>query len=114
MGGNINLPEDLIKRIVESITGAVPTDSIYIFGSYARGEETPDSDVDIYVLTDKDGNDRMDYEAMADVGMALLWMRRPKDVFCLSKNEFARRSRRRTGLERMVVREGVKIYERQV
>ena len=90
----------------------MPTNSIYIFGSYARREETEESDIDIYVVTDKPGSDRIDYEAMADVGMALRWMNQPKDIFCFSKEEFVRRSARNTGLERAIVKEGVKIYGR--
>lgn len=107
---NINLPKNILNQMINSIIAVVPTDSIYIFGSYARGEETQCSDIDIYVLTTKNGNDKIDYEAMADVGMALLWMKKPKDIFCLSKDEFMRRSSRRMGLERIVAREGVKIY----
>lgn len=111
MSKHINLPKDLLDDMVKSITSAVPTDTIYIFGSFARGEEKTDSDLDIYVVTNKSNYDKLDYSAMADVGMALLWMNRPKDIFCLSKNEFSRRSKRSTGLERRVTQEGVKIYE---
>lgn len=101
-----------LEKMVQSIITTVPTDTIYIFGSYARGEETKDSDIDLYIVTDKLGNNKIDYSAMADVGMALLWMNRPKDIICLSKDEFSRRSKRSTGLERIVAKEGVRIYER--
>ncbi len=39
----------LLKRIADIVTRTVPTHSIYIFGSYARGEERSASDLDIYV-----------------------------------------------------------------
>ena len=45
------LPIDHLDDIVGSIVSTVPTDAIYVFGSYARGEQTPDSDVDLYVVT---------------------------------------------------------------
>ena len=112
MEAKINLPDELLEQMVQSIITTVPTDTIYIFGSFARGEETKDSDIDLYIVADKPGNNKIDYSAMADVGMALLWMNRPKDIICLSKDEFSRRSKRSTGLERMVAKEGVKIYER--
>lgn len=112
MAHTINLPEKILDRLVECVVSTVPTDSIYLFGSYARGEETENSDIDIYVVTNKFDNNKIDYPAMADVGMALRWMNRPKDIFCLSKEEFLRRAGRNTGLERVVAREGVKIYER--
>ena len=44
------LPIDHLDDIVGSIVSTVPTDAIYVFGSYARGEQTPDSDVDLYVV----------------------------------------------------------------
>ena len=109
---DISLSPEVLNQMIGSIVSTVPTNSIYIFGSYARNEETRDSDIDIYVVTDKPGSNRIDYEAMADVGMALRWMNRPKDILCLSKDEFIRRSERNTGLERVVAKEGVKIYER--
>ena len=43
------LPIDHLDDIVGSIVNTVPTDAIYVFGSYARGEQTPDSDIDLYV-----------------------------------------------------------------
>ena len=35
------LPIDHLDDIVGSIVSTVPTDAIYVFGSYARGEQTP-------------------------------------------------------------------------
>ena len=46
-----DLGEERLRLIVGSVTGAMPTDEIIIFGSYARGEATDESDVDILVLT---------------------------------------------------------------
>lgn len=43
-------PPDFLRKIVDKITRAVPTERIYVFGSYARGEQRPDSDVDIYIV----------------------------------------------------------------
>ena len=38
-----------IKNIVAPIAKAHDVDRIYLFGSYARGEATPDSDIDLRV-----------------------------------------------------------------
>ena len=40
---------DEIKRIVEPIAKAYEVENVYLFGSYARGNATPDSDVDLRV-----------------------------------------------------------------
>ena len=54
MAHTINLPEGYIQRIVSSVTSVVPTEAVYVFGSYARGEERKDSDLDLYVVTSDD------------------------------------------------------------
>lgn len=105
----INLGQEELDRMINSIVSVVPTHSVYIFGSYARKEDTAESDIDIYVVTSKNDS-KIDYDAMADAGVALWWLRKPKDIICLSKKEFDRRKRRNTGLERMVAKEGVKVY----
>jgi len=42
--------ENEIKRIVDTILTAVPALAIYIFGSFASGTATNDSDYDFYVI----------------------------------------------------------------
>ena len=98
------LPIDHLDDIVGSIVNTVPTDAIYVFGSYARGEQTPDSDI-----VTKDAAKRpLAYGAL--VRKALLWMKRPKDVLCSSSDAFAQRSHDLSTPEYIVAREGVKIY----
>ena len=40
---------DEIARLVEPVAEGYGVDKIYVFGSYARGEALPDSDVDLLV-----------------------------------------------------------------
>ena len=44
---------DDIQKVVNRLVEAANPIKIILFGSYARGEETPDSDVDIMVIEDK-------------------------------------------------------------
>ena len=104
----INQPNDLLNRIVESVTNAVPTDSIYVFGSYARGEETPESDVDIYVVTNDDEKRPIAYGA--DVRASLMWMPLSRDVIAAPRPLFEERSGDFWKVEARVAEEGVKIY----
>ena len=102
------LPIDHLDDIVGSIVSTVPTDAIYVFGSYARGEQTPDSDVDLYVVTKDAAKRPLAYGAL--VRKAILWMKRPKDVLCSSADTFVQRSHDLSTPEYIVAREGVKIY----
>ena len=102
------LPIDHLDDIVGSIVSTVPTDAIYVFGSSARGEQTPDSDGDLYVVTNDAAKRPLAYGAL--VRKALLWMKRPKDVLCSSADTFVQRSHDLSTPEYIVAREGVKIY----
>lgn len=42
----------IIERISESVRQIDPNAKVYLFGSRARGDETPDSDWDILILTE--------------------------------------------------------------
>ena len=43
---------DDIQKVAKRLVEAANPRKIILFGSYARGEETPDSDVDIMVIED--------------------------------------------------------------
>ena len=45
-----------IKNTVAEYFKTQPVVKAWLFGSYARGEETPDSDVDIMVILDSDAH----------------------------------------------------------
>ncbi len=103
----IALSDEYVDRIVDSIIAVVPAEQIFIFGSYARGEEREGSDIDLYVITD-DARGR--FRSMDDIAYALLWMDRPKDVIANSKAQFDVRKNSRSAVEHMVDREGVLVY----
>ena len=53
-----NLPPGLqsqretLTRCLEAMDRALPVREVYLFGSYARGEARPDSDVDLCIVAD--------------------------------------------------------------
>lgn len=44
----------LLPRIKEIVHGIDPTAQVILYGSYARNEEGPDSDIDLLILIDKE------------------------------------------------------------
>ena len=50
---NMKLPNELRDQRVEALTPLYP-DKVILFGSYAWGEPTADSDIDLYVVTQDD------------------------------------------------------------
>ena len=57
MGTNIN---DKIRKDADLIRDTMPVDMIILYGSYARGTERNDSDIDIAVVVDELHGDFLD------------------------------------------------------
>jgi predicted nucleotidyltransferase len=84
----ITQKQDEIASIVSVIKTAVDCDKIYLFGSYAYGEPTEDSDLDFYVVVSNDSERirelRMKiYIALRDV------IRTPVDILASRTGRFA-------------------------
>lgn len=108
----LGIPTELLDRIVRGIISAVPTDSIYIFGSFARGEARPSSDIDIFVVTSDDSERPLQYATMAAKGVAddIIGFGYDYDLLTRPKDQYESRRRKRTSIDGIVSREGVKVY----
>lgn len=51
---NMTKNEDILSRIKEIVVNTEPSSSLILFGSYARGENTKSSDIDLLILIDKE------------------------------------------------------------
>lgn len=107
----INLPQPFLEEVVERITSKVPTEAIYVFGSYARGEERPDSDLDIYVVTTEELDSALGYGRIANRELYPLFRERDMayDVIARASDKFERRSAYFGNIEGVIIREGVRI-----
>ncbi len=95
---------EMVRRLVTALR---PT-AIYLFGSRARAEETPDSDYDLLVVVPHSDQPRhrRDQEAfrlLCGVGAS-------KDVLVLTREEFDRKRAVVCSLPATVLREGVQLY----
>lgn len=96
---------DEIREIAARIQKALNPLKIYLFGSFARGDYTEDSEYDIYVVV-PDGAGRV-IELEQNAYKSLIGMRRrPVDILVNHESSFKKRSLAPT-LEREVLREGV-------
>ena len=103
---------DEITKIKDTIVKTVPTEKIYLFGSYAYGTPNDDSDYDFYVVIPDGGMRPLD--AVGDIYMAMRGMKRkPADILAGTTEIFERRSKQLT-LERTIAERGVVLYERGV
>ena len=99
----------LTGRIVSALRQAVPVAEIWLFGSCARGEAQPDSDLDLLVvLADDHGLARPTlacYRAMRKLHTGI-----PTDVVAISRSRWEQEQAQPFGLFGDVCREGVKLY----
>ena len=111
--------KDDLETLKEIILEKVPTDQIWLFGSYAYGTPHKDSDIDIYTsyfvqstsIVMKDDAQMRELDAMTEVhgGMFDRRMMKPVDILAIKRNRFDYRADK-FSMENKIKKEGVKIY----
>ncbi|MDI3477820.1 MAG: uncharacterized protein PWQ59_1345 [Thermoanaerobacterium sp.] len=106
---NIQNKSDL-EKIKNIILNNLDVDKIYLFGSYAYGTPSEESDYDIFVIIPD--NSIRPIEAMQLLGDLLYKVQtRPVDLIVTKSSDFNSRRHLPT-LERKIARDGVLLYEK--
>jgi predicted nucleotidyltransferase len=110
MNPHIDEIKSELEILKDIIIKNVPTEQIYLFGSYAYGTPHKDSDIDIYIVMKDDANMR-EIDAMTEVNIERIRRKlgKPVDVLALKKKRFLDRASDTT-MERKITRDGIKIY----
>ncbi|MDE2141030.1 MAG: nucleotidyltransferase domain-containing protein [Elusimicrobia bacterium] len=102
--------QGIIREMVERIVRGFEPEQVILFGSYARGTETRDSDVDLLVvLPQVEGSRR---KKCVDIRVALHGMGLAKDIVIRTPDELAAERSIPGTVGRAVEREGRILYER--
>jgi predicted nucleotidyltransferase len=99
----------LLGRMTLRIVRQFDPDKVILFGSYARGDVGPDSDVDLLIVMPVEGSKR---DKAIEIGVALYDIPIPKDIVVARPEEFAWRKGVSGTIERPAAREGKVLYER--
>ena len=107
-GASTKLLPPILTEIVARLVEAYKPERIYLFGSHARGEEGPDSDLDLMVIVPDDAlperrRSRLAYERLWGVGTAA-------DVLVWTRSGFEGRLHVVSSLPAMIAREGRLLY----
>lgn len=102
----VRLLPDVVQRIVDE---ADPV-RIVLFGSHARGDATPDSDVDLLVITE---GDRRDPEVVARIRRRLADLPIAKDVIVASEKQVRDYGHLVGTMLRPALSEGITLHERR-
>ena len=100
----------LIDRMVERIVKRFQPELIILFGSYARGDAGPDSDVDLLVVMSVAKDCRRDKQL--ELRLALRDIRVAKDIIVTTPEDFAWRKDIPGTIERPASLEGKVVYAR--
>ena len=73
-----------LPRAIKRIVSELNPEKIILFGSYAYGNPTPDSDVDLLIITETNGNDKEKYRAAS---MSLYPRQFPVDILIRTPKE---------------------------
>jgi len=96
---------EMVNRIVEHFD----PEKIILFGSHARGEAGPESDVDLLVVMPITGSKR---KKMVEIGVALHEIPLAKDIIVTTPEDFEWRKEIVGTIERPAAREGKVLYAR--
>jgi len=99
-----------IRRIAARIAKRFRPDQIILFGSHARNEGGPDSDVDLLVVMPVKGSRR---EAAIEIGVAVADIRIPKDIVVTTPEDAQRRREIIGTIEYPAFREGRLLYAKR-
>jgi predicted nucleotidyltransferase len=87
----------------------VPTEQVFLFGSYAYGTPNENSDLDVYVVL-KDETPIRDLDAMTKIDIAFENREQPLDILAFKRCTYEHRKNGLSTIERVVSDKGIKLY----
>ena len=109
MGTPVTRDEELLQTITNRIAEAINPQKIILFGSWARGEGGPHSDVDLLIIQESTLPRPQRY---AQVRRLFWGMGIPMDILVYTPEEFARYQSVPGSFTHTVAREGRVLYAR--
>jgi predicted nucleotidyltransferase len=105
-----NIPQELLEEVVRRLVEGLQPDQIILFGSYAYGQPTEGSDLDLMIIVSESSEPahRREQKAYACVGAIGV----SKDLLVLTREEFEEQAQVVTSLARRVKEKGTVLYER--
>ena len=100
-----------LDRIVGTLAETGIVSKIILFGSYARGEETAKSDIDLCVLTPEEDKGRRLKNITVDFGLKLFdKVDTSLDLLVYNQDEFSARAESSRSFQHHIMEHGVVLY----
>ena len=108
----VSISNELIDRMAQRIVREVDPERIVLFGSWARGEATEQSDVDFLVVEREPlGPNRSRHQEAVRIWRCLSEFRVPKDILVYSVSEIDHRKDSSYHVVGRALKEGKVLYE---
>lgn len=111
MNRNHVMREDIVKdlqAILDTVKSRVRLKRLYLFGSYAYGQPTPDSDLDLCIVAE---SDQSRIEALRDIRTSLFAKaEHPLDFVFFTPDEFEIRAQVLNSFEWQIEHKGQVLY----
>jgi predicted nucleotidyltransferase len=104
------IQREIIEEVKNRLVKAYNPLAIYLFGSYAWGTPTEDSDLDLLIVVEK--SDKKSYKRQDPGFDALFGLGISKDLIVYTIDEFDRIANNKTTLGYKIKRDGELIYAR--
>ena len=98
----------LLDQVTEKLVLALKPEKIILFGSYAYGTPTEDSDIDLLVVIANSDEPR--YKRSRKAYRALRSIAFPTDIIVMTREEFQRKINVRSSLVNRAINEGQILY----
>jgi len=109
-GSKPQFTEEALREIVRRLVEAFNPERVILFGSYAYGEPSPDSDVDLLVIMESDLSPTERYIAVSKVLTPRLF---PMDILVRTPQEIDRRLRMGDFFIKEILERGKALYDRR-
>jgi uncharacterized protein len=101
---------EALRALTDKIVKAVKPEAVILFGSYAYGQPTPDSDVDLLIIWNTRKSDPDRYRAISEVLRPRPF---PLDIVVRTPREIALARKRIDPFLNEALRQGKQLYARQ-
>ncbi len=108
-----NATKDIIDEIINKFEAVFHPRRVYLFGSYAWGVPTADSDIDLFMLLDYADECRLHRERKAYKALRELAYTPPIDILIRTQSEIESLANDTESLYYKIIHQGQLLYERK-
>lgn len=99
---------DIAESVAKRIGVGLPAEEVWLFGSEARGDAHPDSDMDFLVVVGE--SDEPGHHRSREAHSLVSEVRVPKDIFVLTRKQWSRQEHVVNTLPYLAKKEGRLLY----